>query len=119
MNHLLDAAQAISALGFLAYGTACLAAGPMRAEFDRYGLPRLRKPTGILQIAAAAGLLLGYLHPLPAVLASLGLSLMMVVALGVRLRIRDPLSGFLQAFGCLVLNLFIFRELLLRFLGGG
>jgi hypothetical protein len=117
MNHVLDAAQAISALGFLVYGTACLTADRMRAEFKRYGLPQLRKTTGMLQIAAAGGLTLGYLHPLPAMLASLGLSLMMTVALGVRLKIKDPLSGFLQALACLVLNLFIFRELLLRTLG--
>lgn len=117
MNHVLDTAQAISALGFLAYGTACLTAKRMRAEFERFGLPHLRRLTGLLQIASAGGLMLGYLHPLPAMLAALGLSLMMTVALGVRLKIRDPLSGFLQALTCLLLNLFIFRELLLRILG--
>jgi uncharacterized membrane protein YphA (DoxX/SURF4 family) len=107
MNHLLEAAQAISALGFLAYGIGCLIIPRMRAEFDRYGLPQLRVLTGCLQIAAAIGLVLGYARPVCAVLASLGLSLMMIVALWVRLKIKDPAVGFLQAFVCLLLNLFV------------
>ncbi len=117
MNHLLEAAQAISAVGFLGYGIGCLTLRGMRAEFVRYGLPQWRRLTGTLQILAGAGLLLGYAYPAFAMLASLGLSLMMIVALGVRFRIKDPLTGFLQALGCLLLNLFIFRGYLFRLVG--
>ena len=119
MNHLLEAAQAISALGFLGYGIACLTTRRMQAEFVRYRLPQLRVLTGTLQIAAGMGLVLGYAYPWLAMLASLGLSLMMIVALGVRLKIKDPVAGFLQALACLLLNGFVFRGYLLRLMAEG
>jgi hypothetical protein len=117
MNHLLEIAQAISACGFLAYGIGCLTTRRMRDEFLRYRLPRMRVFTGTLQIAAAAGLLIGYAYPICALLAALGLSLMMVVAFGVRLRIKDPATGFLQALACFLLNLFVFQGYLMRLTG--
>lgn len=116
MNHFLEAAQAISALCFLGYGIGCLTLPFMKSEFERYRLPRLRRLTGTLQIAAGFGLLLGYAYPVCALLAALGLSLMMIVALGVRLKIKDPVSGFLQAFGCFLLNLYVFWGHLTRLL---
>lgn len=108
MNHLLETAQAISAFGFLCYGIACLIHPKMKEEFLRYGLPKLRVLTGSLQIAAAIALLAGYAYPYSAMLASLGLSLMMLIAIGVRLKIKDPFAGFFQAFSCFILNLFVF-----------
>ena len=114
MNHLLETAQAISAVGFLAYGAGCLATRAMRVEFERYGLPKLRVVTGTLQVGAALGLVAGYIYPLCALLASVGLSLMMIVAIGVRLKIKDPFGGFLQAFVCFLLNAFIAYGYLMR-----
>ncbi len=62
----------------------------MRHEFDRYQLGPLRPVVGWLQLAAAGGQLLGlYLVPLGSC-ASGGLMLMMVFAVGVRLKIGDP-----------------------------
>jgi len=109
MKHLLECAQAISAIGFLAYGIACFQMQRMRDEFVRYRLPHLRVLTGLLQIIAGIGLLLGYVYPVCALVSSLGLSLMMLVAIWVRVRIRDPFSGFLQALLCFFLNLFVFH----------
>lgn len=119
MNHLLEAAQAISALGFVGYGVGCLVSEHMRKEFERYRLPRLRILTGTLQIAAGVGLFLGYVYPVCALLSALGLSLMMIVALWVRVRIKDPVGGFLQALVCLFLNLFVFRGYFMRLLDRG
>lgn len=110
MNPFLQTAQALSALGFLGYGAGCLTSQIMKDEFLRYGLPQLRVLTGTLQLLAAIGLLLGFIWPVCAMLAALGLSLMMGFAVVVRLRIRDPISGFLQAFVCLLLNLLIFAS---------
>lgn len=114
MNHLLEVSQAISAAGFFGYGTACLVARSMKGEFARYRLPQMRVWTGVLQIAAGIGLVAGYAFPICAVLASLGLSAMMLVALWVRWRIKDPVGGFLQALACLVLNAFVFQGYLAR-----
>jgi hypothetical protein len=64
--------------------------------------------TGLLQIAASAGLFLGLRHPALALASSLGLCVMMICAMWVRLRIKDPFSGFLQALCCFALNLYVF-----------
>jgi len=85
----------------------CLVSAGMRREFERYGLPRLRVLTGVLQLAGSAGLAAGFWWPALGMLSALGLSGMMVVATGVRIRIGDPWSGRIQALGCLVLNAFI------------
>lgn len=88
----------------------------MRAEFSRFRLPEMRVVTGVLQIAASGGLFLGLRHPVLALCSALGLCVMMLCAMWVRIRIKDPLTGFLQAFVCFVLNLYILRERLLEVL---
>ena len=70
----------------------------------------------MLQIAAGIGLIAGYAYPICALLSAMGLSLMMLVALWVRVKIKDPLGGFLQALVCLLLNLFVFQGYLVRLL---
>ena len=44
---------------------------------------------------------------------------MMLCAMWVRLRIKDPFSGFLQALGCFALNLYVFAARLEEFLQKG
>ena len=80
------------AIAFLGYGVSCLVADHMVKEFTRYGLPRYRVLTGVLQLMAAVGLLAGFRFPGIGALAAGGLALQMLLGFGVRLRIRD---GFL------------------------
>lgn len=115
MPNPVETAQVISALGFAGYGVACLTSKRMKAEFLRFQLPNLRVATGALQIAASAGLLFGLPFPFLALAASLGLCVMMLCAMWVRVRIKDPFSGFLQALGCFGLNLYVFQARLLEF----
>lgn len=105
MNNPVEVAQAVSAMGFACYGVGCLTMKRMQSEFERFRVPHLRRATGLLQISASAGLVLGLWYSEIAVAASLGLSVMMLCAMRVRLRIKDPVSGFLQAFVCCLLNL--------------
>lgn len=91
----------------------------MKGEFVRYGLPQLRVVTGTLQIAAGIGLFMGYAVPVCALLASAFLSLMMIVALCVRVKIKDPFAGFLQALVCLLINLYVFQGYLNQLLQTG
>ncbi|MGB0416677.1 MAG: DoxX family protein [Coraliomargarita sp.] len=86
----INALLLFCAISFLAYGASCLLSEHMQTEFDRYGLARYRTLTGLLQLAAAGGLLLGLLVPWIGGLAAAGLSLQMACGLGVRVRIRDP-----------------------------
>lgn len=76
-------------LSFFAYGFSCLYSQQMVADFARYRLSGYRRLTGVLQIAAAFGLLLGLIVPWIAGLASAGLALQMAFGLGVRIKVRD------------------------------
>ena len=103
-----------SALSFLGYGILCLTTPYMVAEFERYGMPDARVITGVLQILASAGLLLGLIVPKLGVLAAVSLALQMLVALFVRIRIEDTLIQSLPATFYLALNAAIAYLLLAR-----
>lgn len=99
------------ALAFYGYGASCLVSAHMRAEFQRYGIPQFRKLTGILQLVAASGLLLGTIYPIIGGLAAAGIALQMACGLGVRIRIGDgfvqciPATVFMLLCGILALSL--------------
>ena len=82
-----------NALFFVFYGIQCFISPYMRAEFKRFGLTdRMRVLTGVLQLYGAAGLAAGLFFPLLGFLASTGLALMMLIAFGVRIRIKDTVA---------------------------
>lgn len=61
-------------------------------EFRRFGMPDSQRIlTGVLQLLGAAGLFAGLIYPALGLLSSAGLSLMMLIAFGVRIRIKDGL----------------------------
>jgi uncharacterized membrane protein HdeD (DUF308 family) len=96
-------ARGLSALLFLGFGVASLVSPAVAAEFERYGLPRLRVLTGILEVVGALGLVFG---PTPRWVASAaaGLSALMLGALAVRVHIEDPWHAMVPAFVLLVVN---------------
>ncbi len=107
MKFIQGIAQGISFVLFAWYGTSCLFSKRMISEFERYQLPRLRQFTGILQVAASLGLLVGHFYRPVLLLSAGGLAAMMFLALVTRIRIRDPLYLAIPAFSLLALNLFI------------
>jgi hypothetical protein len=79
----------------------------MEREFARYGLRSQRYLVGALQWLAGAGLLGGLLEPGIGRAAAAGLSLMMLVAVGVRFRIKDTLIQTMPALLYLALNVYL------------
>ena len=78
-----------TAVSFVYFGLGCLLSPSLRAEFDRYGLAAFRTMTGALQLMGAAGLLAGlWLRPL-GFLAAVGLTVLMMLGVGVRRRVGD------------------------------
>lgn len=100
------------ALSFLGYGISCLASSHMVREFERYGLSRFRRLTGILQFAGGLGLLAGFQFPLLGAFAAGGLALQMLLGFGVRLKIRDPFLRCLPAFLYFALNAYLLAQFL-------
>lgn len=76
-------------------------------EFERYQMLRFRKLVGVLQLSACAGLLLGFYFAWLVPLTALGLTFMMIGAIGVRLRIQDTALQTAPAVIYLVLSLFL------------
>jgi hypothetical protein len=106
-------AELTSIIAFLAYGVACFCSSKLTAEFQRWGLAPIQKLTGALEVLGALGLMAGFWNPALRTLSAAGLTLMMVVAVGVRAKIRDPFLHWLPALGLLFLNLFILLSILL------
>jgi len=107
MNLLYEACKVLLIVLFLYYGLAVLLSDAMVAEFERFGLLQFRKPTGVLELLGALGLVLGYFLPYLTVAAAGGLTLLMAAGVIVRLRCRDSLVAALPAFVMLVMNLYI------------
>jgi uncharacterized membrane protein YkgB len=79
----------------------------MVQEFKRFGLRNFRVLIGILQMAAAIGLLFGFRYPILTLIASGGLAVLMALGLLVRIRLKDAPLVALPAFAFLLLNLYI------------
>lgn len=93
-----------SALSFLSYGLGCFFSAYLQGEFRRYRLATQCRLVGVLQCLAALGLLAGFSVPWLGQAAAGGLALMMLVALGVRVRIGDSFAQMLPALAYLGLN---------------
>jgi hypothetical protein len=77
----------------------------MIEEFKRFGLTdSQRKITGNLQIAGSAGLLTGLIFPAIGLLAAAGFTAMMLVALFVRIKIKDSIVQSLPSVIFMMLN---------------
>lgn len=96
-----------SAVSFLGYGLGCFFLAHLKKEFDRYGFGPQRVLVGALQVSAAIGLVAGYYLPWVGVLSSGGLALMMLIAVGVRIKIKDTLIQTIPALFYLALNTYL------------
>ena len=100
-------ANALSVLVFLYFGSMCLFGNGMREDFERFGLSRLRRLTGALEVLGALGLVAGlFIHAL-AVVSGAALALLMVLGLLTRVRHRDSLNQMLPAAVLVAINVYI------------
>jgi hypothetical protein len=86
-----------SGVTFVFYGALCLASPSMQAEFVRFGLERFRVLTGLLEMLAGVGLLVGLKWPPALWLSSGGLAILMLCGVIVRISVNDRLVDMLPA----------------------
>ncbi len=108
MKIAFEICRALSMVTFLWYGFACVLAGSMVAEFERFGLAHLRLLIGSLELLGALGLLVGYFVPAIAAVASAGLGLLMVLGVATRFWVGDPVVEALPAAVLGLINWFVF-----------
>lgn len=92
----------------MGYGIGYFRSTKMKSEFKRFGLEKAGALTAILEIMGALGLLVGLkLHPVLLISAG-GLSLLMLLGVAVRIKVKDSIWVTLPAFFFMILNAYIF-----------
>ncbi|MDJ0367449.1 DoxX family protein [Hymenobacter sp. H14-R3] len=97
----------ISSSAFLFYGISYFKSAQLQQEFVRYGLQKFGPLTAVLEILGAVGLLVGLVAPPILIFASGGLTLLMLLGFGVRVKIRDGFWLSLPSFLFMLLNGYI------------
>ncbi len=82
----------------------------MKSEFQRWNLKKERKAIASCQLIGGVALIFGLEWNIILVLSSSFLGLMMLVAIGVRINVKDNISDILPAFAYLVLSGIILYE---------
>jgi uncharacterized membrane protein YphA (DoxX/SURF4 family) len=98
----------LSGVIFFSYGTSCLINSGMKEEFQRFGLTRFRRLVGLLELLGGLGSMLGLIYPYLLILSSAGLSVLMLMGVVVRIRLKDPLIQISPAILLMLLNGYIF-----------
>ena len=102
-----------SSFSFIFYAVSSFYSDRMIFEYERWGYKKFRKLIASLQFIAGFGLLIGFYFPLLLTLVSALLTLMMIVAVFVRIRIKDNLINILPAILYAILNFIIFFKSLI------
>jgi len=102
-----------SAFSFIFYSISSFYSERMIFEYERWGYKKFRKIIASLQFIAAFGLLIGWYFPLLLIFASAVLSVMMITAIFVRIRIKDNVIKILPAILYAILNFIIFYKTLI------
>ena len=97
-----------SGLSFLIFGYLCFFSSYFKNEFIRYGIPNFRKITGFFQSLGGLSLIIGVFIDQLAIIASLGLTILMILGVNVRLKIKDGLLKTMPAIFYAFLNALIF-----------
>ncbi len=98
---------AASGLAFVGYGVMCLTSASMQAEFTRFGLERFRVLTGVLEVLAGVGLLVG-LRWQPALWVSAGgVALLMFGVVVMRIGLGDRATEIAPALILCVINTYV------------
>ena len=96
-------------VSFIAYGINSFISKRMINEFKRWGLEDKRKIIGVCQFIAGSGILIGSEFKI-VLISSAVFIIMMIVATGVRIRIKDDISDILPAVAYMVLCFVILYE---------
>tara|TARA_B100000963_G_scaffold135738_1_gene118146 strand:+ start:5411 stop:5749 length:339 start_codon:yes stop_codon:yes gene_type:complete len=97
-----------NATSFIIYGLSSFFSKRMRKEYVRWGYNKERKMIGFFQILGGIGLIIGLYIPKFLYVSSFMLSIMMLLAIVVRIKIKDGIIEMLPAITYLFLSLIIF-----------
>jgi len=100
-----------SALSFLFYGINSFYSKRLISEYERWGYNKQRIIIAVLQILACFGLIIGaYSFPLLLSIVSFSLTIMMLVAVFARIKIKDSIANTIPAIFYVIINSIIFYQ---------
>tara|TARA_S200000501_G_C20208874_1_gene476254 strand:+ start:115 stop:453 length:339 start_codon:yes stop_codon:yes gene_type:complete len=97
----------ISGVSFVIYGISSFFSKKMLLEYKRWGYPEQRQLIGSLQLLGGTGLLLGLYFETLVPLCSSSLLLLMLAAIGVRIKIKDQPYVMIPALFYAIINFLI------------
>lgn len=98
----------ISSLSFVIYGIAYFTSTKMKSEFKRFGLEKLGGLTAVLELMGALGLLVGLRFHSVLLVSAGGLTILMLLGVAVRIKMKDSFLISLPATFYMLLNAYIF-----------
>ena len=104
----------ISGISFVFFGLACFLSDFFINEFFRYGLSEFRVLVGILELLGGVGCIIGVFNNKILLIASFGLSILMIMGVIVRIKINDTIYQTVPAIFYFLLNGFIFFHILIK-----
>ena len=99
-----------TAISFIAYGINSFISNRMILEFKRWGLEKRRKEIGSFQLICGIGILIGLKLNSILIFSSVILIIMMLVAVYVRIKIKDNISEIIPALAYLILGIIILQN---------
>jgi len=99
-----------TAISFIAYGINSFISNRMILEFKRWGLEKRRKEIGGFQLICGIGTLIGLKLNSILIFSSVILIIMMLVAVYVRIKIKDNISEIIPALAYLILGIIILQH---------
>ena len=99
-----------TAISFIAYGINSFISNRMILEFKRWGLEKRRKEIGSFQLICGIGILIGLKLNSILIFSSVILIIMMLVAVYVRIKIKDNISEIIPALVYLILGIIILQH---------
>ena len=100
-----------SALSFLFYGVNSFYSKRLISEYERWGYNKQRIIISVLQILASFGIIIGtYFFPFLLSIVSFSLTIMMLVAVFARIKIKDSIANTIPAIFYVIINSIIFYQ---------
>jgi uncharacterized membrane protein HdeD (DUF308 family) len=103
-----------SGISFIFFGLACFYNSLFVNEFYRYGLSEYRTIIGFFQLLGGIGSIIGVFDKRILIISSLGLSVMMLLGVGVRIKINDTFIQTLSALTYLIVNVIICIDVVIK-----
>ena len=103
-----------SGISFIFFGLACFYSDLFIDEFYRYGLSEYRTIIGFFQLLGGIGSIIGVFDKRILIISSLGLSVMMLLGVGVRIKINDTFIQTLPALTYLIVNVIICIDVVIK-----